>query len=257
MGFDLVTFIAQIVNLFVLVWLLKKFLYKPILTAVEKRQEEISSRVERARKEHESAVKEHKELLEQRELFETQKEEMFAQVSKDVDQIKSEKLRDVQKQIEEARQKAQADLNRQTAAGEIYIRQLLVQNFLELSEKALRELSDVSVLQQCVLLFQKKINGISKKQLGDIQKEISKGHKITLTLSEELPTKMIDSIMDFIRVKFNIKNNIPIDIQIDNSIILGISLKINDTVIGWHMKSYLDTFEENLTQTLETLIAKK
>ena len=38
MGFDLVTFIAQIVNLFVLVWLLKRFLYRPILEVIEKRQ---------------------------------------------------------------------------------------------------------------------------------------------------------------------------------------------------------------------------
>ena len=38
MGFDLVTFVAQIVNLFVLVWLLKRFLYRPILEVIEKRQ---------------------------------------------------------------------------------------------------------------------------------------------------------------------------------------------------------------------------
>ena len=48
MGFDLVTFIAQIVNLFVLVWLLKRFLYRPILEVIEKRQQEIRDKVQAA-----------------------------------------------------------------------------------------------------------------------------------------------------------------------------------------------------------------
>ena len=48
MGFDLVTFIAQIVNLFVLVWLLKRFLYHPILEVIEKRQQEIRNKVQAA-----------------------------------------------------------------------------------------------------------------------------------------------------------------------------------------------------------------
>ena len=48
MGFDLVTFIAQIVNLFVLVWLLKRFLYRPILEVIEKRQQEIRNKLQAA-----------------------------------------------------------------------------------------------------------------------------------------------------------------------------------------------------------------
>ena len=48
MGFDLITFLAQIVNLFVLVWLLKRFLYRPILAVIEKRQQEIRDKVQLA-----------------------------------------------------------------------------------------------------------------------------------------------------------------------------------------------------------------
>lgn len=40
-GFDLRLFIAQILNFLVLAFLFKKFLYKPLLNAVKKREEEI------------------------------------------------------------------------------------------------------------------------------------------------------------------------------------------------------------------------
>ena len=32
MGIDLVTLIAQIINLLILIWLLKRFLYRPVLS---------------------------------------------------------------------------------------------------------------------------------------------------------------------------------------------------------------------------------
>ena len=41
MDIDKITFVAQIVNLIVLIWLLKRFLYKPIIQAVDKRQSAI------------------------------------------------------------------------------------------------------------------------------------------------------------------------------------------------------------------------
>ena len=52
MGINWVVFFAQIVNLFVLVWLLKKFLYRPIINAVEKRQAEIICKVNKAKEEY-------------------------------------------------------------------------------------------------------------------------------------------------------------------------------------------------------------
>ena len=61
MGIDWVTFFAQIVNLIVLVLLLKKFLYRPILNAVDKRQAEILNRVNGAKKSELEALAQLKE----------------------------------------------------------------------------------------------------------------------------------------------------------------------------------------------------
>ena len=48
MGFSWTTFLAQIVNLFVLVWLLKRFLYQPIVDTIAKRQRYIEDKVKKA-----------------------------------------------------------------------------------------------------------------------------------------------------------------------------------------------------------------
>ena len=48
MGFNLTTFLAQIVNLFLLIWLLKRFLYRPVLAIIEKRQHQIKQNMQEA-----------------------------------------------------------------------------------------------------------------------------------------------------------------------------------------------------------------
>jgi len=52
------TVIAQIINFFILVWLLKRFLYKPILKAIDEREKKIASQLEDANAKEEKAEKE-------------------------------------------------------------------------------------------------------------------------------------------------------------------------------------------------------
>ena len=48
MQIDWFTVVAQIVNFLILVWLLKKFLYGPIIRAMDDRERRIASRLEEA-----------------------------------------------------------------------------------------------------------------------------------------------------------------------------------------------------------------
>ena len=50
MGVDFITLLAQIVNLAILIWLLKKFLYKPLLDMIDARPAKILNDVQDAQK---------------------------------------------------------------------------------------------------------------------------------------------------------------------------------------------------------------
>ena len=45
MAIDWVTVSAQIVNFLLLVWLLKRFLYQPVLSAMDRREQDIAERL--------------------------------------------------------------------------------------------------------------------------------------------------------------------------------------------------------------------
>ncbi len=48
MSIDWITVVAQLLNFLVLVWLLKRFLYRPILDGIDAREVEISTRMAEA-----------------------------------------------------------------------------------------------------------------------------------------------------------------------------------------------------------------
>ena len=65
MQIDWFTLVAQIVNFLILIWLLKKFLFRPVQNVMKKRENEITSRLEEARNrlnEAEKKVEEYQKL---------------------------------------------------------------------------------------------------------------------------------------------------------------------------------------------------
>ena len=91
MGFDLVTFIAQIVNLFVLVWLLKRFLYRPILEVIEKRQQEIRDKVQTAENMRLESEKERKKWEREKSAYEAEHQKELSQITQELEEKRKEK----------------------------------------------------------------------------------------------------------------------------------------------------------------------
>ena len=50
------TFLLEIINFLVLVWILKRFLYRPVLAVLEKRREEIAQSLNEANNHHTQAI---------------------------------------------------------------------------------------------------------------------------------------------------------------------------------------------------------
>jgi F-type H+-transporting ATPase subunit b len=70
---DWFTVAAQAVNFLILVWLLKRFLYKPVLAAIDEREKRIATLIQDAEKKKAEAVKEQTDFLHKSEEFERQR----------------------------------------------------------------------------------------------------------------------------------------------------------------------------------------
>ncbi len=96
---DWFTVIAQIINFLVLVYLLKRFLYGPIITAMDKRQEKIELRLEGARKKKEEARQEAELLHKKNREFDAGHEEMLSQIKKEAEARRAELIKDARSRV--------------------------------------------------------------------------------------------------------------------------------------------------------------
>ena len=77
MQIDWLTVAAQIVNFLVLVWLLQRFLYKPITNAMRRREERIEERLSEAKSARTEAEEEAEALRRKKAELEDSKEEIL------------------------------------------------------------------------------------------------------------------------------------------------------------------------------------
>lgn len=70
---DWFTVIAQVLNFLILVWLLKRFLYKPILNAIDEREKRVAAELADADAKEAEAQKEKEEFKQKNEEFDQQR----------------------------------------------------------------------------------------------------------------------------------------------------------------------------------------
>src|SRR5580693_10050623 len=92
---------AQALNFLILVWLLKRFLYKPILDAIDSRERKIAAELADAAAKKAEAQQEREEFQHKNDEFDQQR---AALMSKATDEVKAER----QRLLDEARQAADA-----------------------------------------------------------------------------------------------------------------------------------------------------
>ncbi len=157
-----ITFLWQLVNFFVLLFLLKKYLYGPVTEMLDKRSEKIENDLQEARKQREEA----KELKEQREKElkearqkaqkiveeaeargEERAEEIVSAAEEEAERIKERRMAE----IEQARQDAADELRRQVSnislqvAGKFLKEELDEQEHVRVISDYLEELDEVQL----------------------------------------------------------------------------------------------------------------
>lgn len=257
MGINWVTFFAQIVNLFVLVWLLKKFLYRPILDAVEKRQAEIRHKINKAAEEQALAEQAHQDLIKQQTLFNSQKAKKFDEATQEIDTYRQTQVEEIKNQTARMRQKMQADLDRETKQIQLQIRDMMADNFVALSKKIMADLSGETPFEQSLNLFKKQIKALSKTDIKKVKLSYEKQNIIYITSSDDLTKKLRESLAAFLSETFDWPLPLKMRFEKDDSLVLGFEMVIGDISVEWNLKNYLDEYQSNLNDTLAGLIVKE
>lgn len=236
MSIDWITVGAQIVNFLVLIWLLKRFLYRPVLDGIDAREKEISDRMAEAAKIREAAEiaeAEHKAQIaklragragvldEARAAAEAERDAVLAETRKRL--AREEAEREAQR-AEEARRYT-AELHRSGAEA-----------LLSLTRKALSDLADETLEERIV--------AHTVTRLGEVADELREAagdsREAVVLTRDPLPP---DATERLINEAASVLPGFTLRFDTDPSLGPGLNLRLGGAQVGWTLDSYLDGLE--------------
>ncbi len=241
------TVIAQIINFLLLVWFLKRFLYKPILKAIDEREEKIASQIKDAKAKETIAKEERAEFSKKNETFDKQKKELM---DKAVDETNKERQKlleaarndaaELRSKLEKASNEMQENLNRDFA-------QKTQHEVFAIARKTLTDLASASLEEQSANIFIKRINELKKEEKKQFIDAFKSGSRPVLVQSAfELPEKQQTDIKSTVakilgpESKFQFKTT--------PQIVSGIELSSNGYKLAWSISEYLNSLQKSISE---------
>jgi len=99
------TVISQAINFLILLWLMKRFLYKPILTAIDKRETKIAETIAKTKIEKEKIDVLKIEVQKKKSDFENNQNELLKKGQEEAKQEKTNLLKEAKNEADESRKK--------------------------------------------------------------------------------------------------------------------------------------------------------
>ena len=251
MAIDWFTFFAQICNFLILVWLLKRFLYKPVLTAMTKRQERIASLLEEARgKALESEAEKQRYLAMQDELKVRISGEM-QKAKVEAGQFRDNLMATAREEMSRQRNIWLSTLRKEEASFIAETSQSITDYFQVLSNNALRELAGEDLEERIVSVFLAKLESHDKEELAELSAHVSAA-KEPFVISTAFPLAKDQQVRVVERLETIFPPALRYEFAVEKSLFAGISVEVAGKKIHWDLGEYLKKFEKKLADYLET-----
>jgi len=112
------TFILEIVNFLVLVWILKRFLYRPVLDVMERRRKAVEDKLAEAGRLHDEAEALKQQYGGRLATWETEKREAAERLAHEIDAERARRLDELARTVEKEKEKSRVAGERQRAEQE-------------------------------------------------------------------------------------------------------------------------------------------
>lgn len=247
---DWFTVAAQILNFIILIWLMKRFLYKPILTAIDAREKKIAAQLADAETKKAEARTERDEFQRKNEEFDGKRATMLSSAT---DEAKAEG----QRLMDEARKAADAlSVKRQeTLRSDAHnLNQSIMlrtgQEVFAIARKTLTDLAGVSLEERMSEVFCHRVRELDSETKARLSGPITAAAEPARVRSAfELPEEQRRTIQQALNETFSA--DIRIRFETEPELVSGIELATGGQKVAWSIAGYLTKLEKGVEELLQ------
>ncbi|WP_298715997.1 F0F1 ATP synthase subunit delta [uncultured Oceanisphaera sp.] len=238
---------AQVLNFLILVWLMKRFLYQPILNAIDAREKRIAAELADAAKQQAGARRERDEFRHKNREFEQQRADRMERVVADAT-AERRRLFEEARQAADAQsaQRQQALQREQHSLNATLIRHTREEVFA-IARKALTELAGISLEQRMAEVLVQRLQALGpqeRAQLGQALASVSVPVRVCSAFT--LPQAQQREIQAALSEVFSA--DIQPTFETDPQLVSGIELCADGCKVAWSIDEYLTAMKQHIDQ---------
>jgi F-type H+-transporting ATPase subunit b len=247
---DWFTVAAQAVNFLILVWLMKRFLYKPVLHAIDEREKRIASELANADMKKSEAQKESDEFKHKYEEFDRQR---AALLDKATDEANAERRRlfdQARKDAAALSFKLQDALRTQEHTLHQAISRRTQQEVFAIARKALADLATTTLEERMGEMFSRRLREMDGQMKARVAEALKTDpHPAVVRSAFDLPAKQRAAIQNALNEIFSA--DIRVRFETAPDLISGIELTTNGQKVAWTLADYLMSMEKGVDELLK------
>jgi F-type H+-transporting ATPase subunit b len=242
MEIDWITVSAQIVNFLILVWLLKHFLYQPIIRAMDRREQHISEQLNEAQERESKADEKAHHYQNKSDELERRRDEILDKARAEAEQQKKQMLDEARTEVVETREHWQRQVNQEKEEFLGNLRRQAVDAVQCIARKALLDLADAELEERIIHSFLGRLKSLDK----DARKALSDtAEPLRITTAFELDSAMRGRLTR--AVHEHLADGINVDYTHSPDLLCGIELTSGGRRLSWNLAD----FTEELTARIE------
>ena len=267
---DWFTVIAQVVNFLILVWLLKRFFYQPILNALDARERRIAAELADAEARKLEAEKERDEFQHKNNEFDQQRLVLLSKASSEAQAERQRLMAAARNDLDNLRAKRERALEREYhGLSEALVRQTCTEVFA-VARKVLAELAGTTLEAHIVEAFIKRLRESSdeeKAQLASSFKSAfvlapaaSVASRAASTVAAAGGELMVNSAFDLsaaqqdaieAALEESLGTGLPVRFATRSDLVSGIELVADGYKVAWSIAAHLALLEKEVWKLLE------
>jgi F-type H+-transporting ATPase subunit b len=241
---------AQALNFLILVWLMKHFLYQPVLNAIDGREKKIAAELADAATKKAEAEKDRDDFQKKNEDFDRERVGLLTKASDEANAERQRLLGEARKSADELSAKRQEKLRSDTVSLQQTLVRKTQEEVFSIARKTLSDLATTELEERMVAVFTHRLGEMN----GEARKAMESAIRSTMDPSIvrsafALPASERAKVQNAINETFSLDVHLRFETSPD--LVSGIELTANGQKIAWSIADYLTSLEERLGELLK------
>lgn len=239
---------AQAINFLILVWLMKRFLYKPILNAIDAREKKVAAELADADAKRAEALKERDQFQQKNDEFDRQRLELMNKAQEDAKAEREKLLEEARQAAEQLRVKSKERFAIDAENLKQSITHRTQQEVFAIARKTLSDLASASLEEQVTATFIRRISEMDSSARASLVGSLtssspsSSPNNPTVRSAFELSPEQRAAIEAALNQALSL--HLELNFQTAPELISGIELVANGQSIAWNISDYLKAMEK-------------